>query len=76
VNDLVDAPTLAHLLKYDTAYGPFGGDIEAEADAIVSNASYTTNCLAPVAKVLQEAVGIRHGLMTTIPDATGRSDAG
>ena len=33
---------------------------------VVSNASCTTNCLAPVAKVLHEAVGIRHGLMTTI----------
>jgi glyceraldehyde 3-phosphate dehydrogenase len=33
---------------------------------IVTNASCTTNCLAPVAKVLHETVGIRHGLMTTI----------
>jgi len=33
---------------------------------IVSNASCTTNCLAPVAKVLQESFGIEHGLMTTI----------
>jgi glyceraldehyde 3-phosphate dehydrogenase len=33
---------------------------------IVSNVSCTTNCLAPVAKVLQDSVGIRHGLMTTI----------
>jgi glyceraldehyde 3-phosphate dehydrogenase (phosphorylating) len=32
----------------------------------VTNASCTTNCLAPVAKVLHEAVGIRHGVMTTI----------
>jgi glyceraldehyde 3-phosphate dehydrogenase len=33
---------------------------------IVSNASCTTNCLAPVAKVLHEAIGIRHGVMTTV----------
>src|SRR5215212_545772 len=33
---------------------------------VISNASCTTNCLAPVAKVLHEAVGIEHGIMTTI----------
>jgi glyceraldehyde 3-phosphate dehydrogenase len=35
-------------------------------DVIVSNASCTTNCLAPVAKVLNDAIGIERGLMTTI----------
>ena len=40
-------------------------------DIIVSNASCTTNCLSPVAKVLHEKVGIRRGFMTTIHSYTG-----
>jgi glyceraldehyde 3-phosphate dehydrogenase len=39
---------------------------DREAHSIVSNASCTTNCLAPVAKVLLDTVGVKHGLMTTI----------
>ncbi|MDR6952180.1 glyceraldehyde 3-phosphate dehydrogenase [Ancylobacter sp. 3268] len=38
---------------------------------VISNASCTTNCLAPVAKVLNDAVGIDHGFMTTIHSYTG-----
>ena len=38
---------------------------------VVSNASCTTNCLAPVAKLLHETVGLRHGLMTTVHAYTG-----
>jgi glyceraldehyde 3-phosphate dehydrogenase len=41
------------------------------SDTIVSNASCTTNCLAPVAKVLDEAFGIESGLMTTVHAFTG-----
>jgi glyceraldehyde 3-phosphate dehydrogenase len=148
VNDLVDPRMIAHLLKYDSNYGPFPGTVEAtesgfsvngqevrvlaerdpaalpwadlgadvviestglftdrenaskhldagakkvvisapatnpdatvvlgvnfdevydrETHQVISNASCTTNCLAPVARVLQDSVGIRHGLMTTI----------
>jgi glyceraldehyde 3-phosphate dehydrogenase len=148
VNDIVDPKVMAHLLKYDSNYGPFPGTVEetdtgfrvdgkdvrllAERDPaaipwgelgadiviestgvftdrenaakhleggarkvvisapatnpdvtvalgvnfddaynsaehdVISNASCTTNCLAPVAKVLQDAIGIKHGLMTTI----------
>jgi len=146
VNDLTDAATLAHLLRYDTAYGkldgvevdddvitvggrtiqvlserdpaalgwgdrgvelvvestgrftgregaekhlaagarkvlvsaPAKGDdltivmgvndhlYDPAAHTIVSNASCTTNCLAPLAKVLHDAVGIEHGVMTTV----------
>ncbi len=38
---------------------------------VVSNASCTTNCLAPVAKVMNDAIGIEHGFMTTIHSYTG-----
>jgi glyceraldehyde 3-phosphate dehydrogenase len=41
------------------------------AHKIVSNASCTTNCLAPVASVLHDAIGIDHGFMTTIHSYTG-----
>ena len=46
-------------------YGVNHGSLRA-SDNIISNASCTTNCLAPLAKVLTESVGIEHGLMTTI----------
>jgi glyceraldehyde 3-phosphate dehydrogenase len=51
--------TVALGVNFDQAYDP-------ERDNIISNASCTTNCLAPVAKVLNDTVGIDRGLMTTI----------
>jgi len=147
VNDLTDSKTLAHLFKYDSIHGKFGGTVEAQdsalslngkdievlserdpaklpwknlgvsvvlestgffthsdkakahldagakrviisapakgdvktivmgvnedsydpaKDSILSNASCTTNCLAPIAKVLDESFGLKKGLMTTI----------
>jgi len=46
-------------------------DTLTKDDVVVSNASCTTNCLAPVAKVLHDAVGIDKGMMTTIHSYTG-----
>jgi len=51
--------TVALGINFEQAY-------DAEHHHVISNASCTTNCLAPVAKVLHETAGIRHGLMTTI----------
>jgi len=56
--------TVALGVNFDEAYDP-------ERHRIISNASCTTNCLAPLAKVLHEALGIRHGLMTTVHAYTG-----
>jgi glyceraldehyde 3-phosphate dehydrogenase len=46
-------------VNFGTAYDP-------ELHRVISNASCTTNCLAPVAKVLHETIGVRHGVMTTV----------
>jgi len=46
-------------------------DVLDASKIIVSNASCTTNCLAPVAKVLNDAIGIKRGFMTTIHSYTG-----
>jgi glyceraldehyde 3-phosphate dehydrogenase len=57
--------------KDDTPMFVFGVNDKAYAgEAIISNASCTTNCLAPVAKVLNDTWGIKRGLMTTVHAAT------
>ncbi|MGE4377321.1 MAG: type I glyceraldehyde-3-phosphate dehydrogenase [Burkholderiaceae bacterium] len=57
--------------KDDTPMFVFGVNHEKYAgQAIISNASCTTNCLAPVAKVLNDKWGIKRGLMTTVHAAT------
>jgi glyceraldehyde 3-phosphate dehydrogenase len=65
---LISAP--ADGVDLTVVYGVNHGKLEA-AHTIVSNASCTTNCLAPVAFVLNEAFGIEKGFMTTIHAYTG-----
>jgi len=57
--------------KDDTPMFVYGVNHAAyQGEAIISNASCTTNCLAPVAKVLNDKWGIKRGLMTTVHAAT------
>nr|HET7859679.1 type I glyceraldehyde-3-phosphate dehydrogenase [Caldimonas sp.] len=57
--------------KDDTPMFVYGvNDKSYKGEAIISNASCTTNCLAPVAKVLNDKWGIKRGLMTTVHAAT------
>ncbi len=57
--------------KDDTPMFVFGvNDSTYAGQTIISNASCTTNCLAPVAKVLNDSFGIKRGLMTTVHAAT------
>ncbi|QBK04001.1 type I glyceraldehyde-3-phosphate dehydrogenase [Hylemonella gracilis] len=63
---IISAPS-----KDDTPMFVFGvNDKTYAGQAIISNASCTTNCLAPVAKVLHDKWGIKRGLMTTVHAAT------
>ncbi len=64
---LISAPAKGDLKT--VVYG-VNHDVLTSSDVIVSNASCTTNCLAPVAKVLNDTVGIERGFMTTIHSYT------
>ncbi|WP_299674666.1 type I glyceraldehyde-3-phosphate dehydrogenase [uncultured Roseobacter sp.] len=65
---LISAP--AKRVDRTIVYGVNHRDL-LPSDAVVSNGSCTTNCLAPMAKVLDEAIGIERGIMTTIHSYTG-----
>ncbi|WP_224814417.1 type I glyceraldehyde-3-phosphate dehydrogenase [Hasllibacter sp. MH4015] len=65
---LISAP--AKNVDRTIVYGVNHRDLRAE-DRMISNGSCTTNCLAPLAKVLNEAIGIERGIMTTIHSYTG-----
>jgi len=65
---LVSAPSKG--ADRTVVYGVNHHDLTAE-DVIVSNASCTTNCLAPVARLMHESIGITRGFMTTVHSYTG-----
>ena len=65
---LVSAPSKGadKTVVYGVNHTQIGAD-----DRVVSNASCTTNCLSPIAQVLQQSIGIKRGFMTTIHSYTG-----
>ncbi len=65
---LISAP--ASNVQKTIVYGVNHRDL-ISGDTMISNGSCTTNCLAPLAKVLNEAIGIERGIMTTIHSYTG-----
>lgn len=65
---LISAP--AKNVEHTIVFGVNEGDLKA-GETMISNGSCTTNCLAPLAKVLNDTVGIERGIMTTIHSYTG-----
>ena len=65
---LISAP--AKRVDRTVVYGVNHRDLQAQ-EKLISNGSCTTNCLAPLAKVLNDSVGIERGIMTTIHSYTG-----
>ena len=67
---LISAPTKSPDTVKTLAYKVNHETYDPETDKVVSNASCTTNCLAPVAKVINDSFGLSEGLMTTVHAAT------
>jgi glyceraldehyde 3-phosphate dehydrogenase len=67
---VVSAPVKDPVPVLNIVYGVNHQMYNPETDAIVTAASCTTNCLAPVVKVVQEKVGIVHGCITTVHNIT------
>jgi glyceraldehyde 3-phosphate dehydrogenase len=67
---IISAPASGSEPVRTVVLGVNEGEYNRETDDLISNASCTTNCLAPVAKVLNDSFGIENGLMTTIHSYT------
>jgi glyceraldehyde 3-phosphate dehydrogenase len=67
---VISAPTAEPARIPTIVMGVNQGTFDPQTDTIVSNASCTTNCLAPIAKVIHDAFGLEQGLMTTVHSAT------
>lgn len=78
INEIAtDAAGSGHLLAFDSVqgalnivYGVNHHEYKPEQHHLLTAASCTTNCLAPVVKVMHEKIGIEHGSMTTIHNIT------
>jgi glyceraldehyde 3-phosphate dehydrogenase len=67
---IISAPTKTPDQVKTMAYKVNHEEYDAASDLIISNASCTTNCLAPIAKVINDEFGLDEGLMTTVHAAT------
>ncbi|MBW4651554.1 MAG: type I glyceraldehyde-3-phosphate dehydrogenase [Kaiparowitsia implicata GSE-PSE-MK54-09C] len=67
---VISAPTKDPAKVRTMVMGVNHEDFDPKTDTVVSNASCTTNCLAPIAKVINETFGLTEGLMTTVHSAT------
>ncbi len=65
---LVSAPVKGNALNI--VYGVNDHEYDPKLNKLITSASCTTNCLAPVVKVVKEKLGIKHGIITTIHDIT------